>query len=151
MGHETQKTKWRLHEMKRTMNRPQRVYMTAKAHLETLEEEVKRIEQEYISAHEIKNADGTTPERIYCIMDEATFDRANEETGAEIVARGLEAEINAARQTLTAAEDALISYALTISPAGIRSTLERGAQKDYRVRQKLIDLVFRLDVSTVPR
>ena len=45
----------------------------------------------------------------------------------------------------------MIEYGLSIAPAGIRSTLAKGAKDNYTTRQKLIELVFRLDVSTVPR
>ena len=137
--------------MKRTTNKVQRDYMAAKALVETLEEREKQMEQAYIAAHGIINPDGTTPERIYCIMDEAVFDEANEESAAEIAACGLEAEYNDARAALIAAEDRLIEYGISIAPAGIRATLAKGAKVNYAARQKLIDLALRLDVSTVPR
>ena len=78
--------------MKRTTNKVQRDYMAAKALVETLEEREKQMEQAYIAAHGIINPDGTTPERICCIMDEAVFDKANEESAAEIAACGLKSE-----------------------------------------------------------
>lgn len=137
--------------MKLTTNKIQREYMAAKALVETLEDREKEIEQAYISAHSITNPDGSTPERIYCILDESVFDKATEETAAEIAACGLEVEHNAARAALKAAEDRMIEYGLSIAPAGIRSILAKGAKSNYTTRQKLIDLVFRLDVSTVPR
>ena len=61
--------------MKRTTNKIQREYMAAKALVQTLEEQEKQMEQAYIAAHGIVNPDGTTPERIYCIMDEAVLTR----------------------------------------------------------------------------
>ena len=137
--------------MKQATNKVQREYMAAKALVQTLEEREAQIEQAYIAAHGIVNPDGTTPERIYCIMDDAIFDKANEETAAEIAACGLEAEHNAANAALKSAEDRLIEYGLSISPAGIRSTLAKGAKDNYTIRKNLIDLVLRLDVSTVPR
>lgn len=137
--------------MKRTTNKVQREYMAAKALVQTLEDREREIERAYISAHSITNPDGSTPERIYCIMDDAVFDKANEETSAEIAACGLEVEHNAAKAALEAAEDRMIEYGLSIAPAGIRSTLAKGAKSNYTTRQKLIDLVFRLDVSTAPR
>lgn len=136
--------------MKKTTNKVQREYMVAKALVETLEERVKEMEQAYIATHSIVNPDGTIPERIFCILDEAVFDKANEESAAEIAACGLEAEYNAAQNALKAAEDRMVEYGISLAPAGIRAILERGA-KDYATRKKLIDLVFRLDVSTVPR
>ena len=58
-----------------TTNSVQRAYMLAKAHLQTLREQEIEIEKAYIAAHGIHNADGTTPEAVYYIKDEATFDR----------------------------------------------------------------------------
>ncbi len=136
--------------MKRTTNKIQREYMVAKALVETLEEREKEMEREYISAHGITNPDGTTPARIYCILDEAIFDKANEESAAEMASCGLEAEYNAAKDALKAAEGRMIEYGLSLAPAGVRSTLKKGAKDSYATRQKLIDLVLRLDVSTVP-
>lgn len=136
--------------MKKTTNKVQREYMAAKALVETLEGRVKEMEQAYIATHSITNPDGTIPERIFCILDEAVFDKANEESAAEIAACGLEAKYNAAQNALKAAEDRMVEYGISLAPAGIRAILERGA-KDYATRKKLIDLVFRLDVSTVPR
>ena len=137
--------------MKRTTNKVQRDYMAAKALVETLKEQEKQMEQAYIAAHGIINPDGTTPERIYFIMDEAIFDKANEESAAEIDACGLGDKCIAADAALKAAEDRMIEYGLSLAPAGIRAILAKGAKDNYTTRQKLIDLVFRLDVSTVPR
>ena len=103
--------------MKRTTNKIQREYMAAKALVQTLEEQEKQMEQAYIAAHGIVNPDGTTPERIYCIMDEAVFDEANKKSAAEIAACGLEAEYNDARAALIAAEDRLIEYSRVDSGA----------------------------------
>ena len=43
----------------------------------------------------------------------------------------------------------MIAYGLSIAPAGIRDTLERGVKENYTIRLKVIDAVFHLDVSTV--
>lgn len=72
-----------------TTNKAQRDYMTAKALLQTLEEREAEIEKAYIVANGIQNADGTIPERIYCIEDMETFDKANAETAAEVEGCGL--------------------------------------------------------------
>lgn len=132
-----------------TTNSIQRAYMLAKAHLQALEDQEAEVEQAYIIAKGIRNADGTIPERVYCIDDMETFDRANEETSAKIEGSGLWADILAARETLKAAEDAMIAYGISIAPAGIRATLERGVKKSLKTRQQMIDMTLRLDVSTV--
>lgn len=132
-----------------TTNSAQRAYMLAKAHLQALRNQEAEIERAYIAAHGIHNGDGTIPERVYCIDDMETFDRANEETSAEIEGSGLWADILAAEEALKAAEDVMIAYGLSIVPAGIRATLERGIKENYTIRLKVIDAVFHLDVSTV--
>ena len=106
-------------------------------------------ERAYIVAQGIHNGDGTIPERVYCIDDAETFERASAETSAEIEGSGLWADILAAEKQLKTAEDVMIAYGISIAPAGIRATLERGVKENYTIRQKVIDLVFRLDVSTV--
>lgn len=137
--------------MKKTMNQAQRDYMMAKARVEALEDQKEQMEQAYIAAHGIVNPDGSVPGRIFCIMDEAAFEKANEESAAEMTACGLEAEYNNAEAMLRAAEDRLIEYGLSVVLAGVRATLEGGAKGNYAVRQKMIELTLRLDVSTVPR
>lgn len=132
-----------------TTNSAQRAYMLAKAHLQALKEQEAEIERAYIVAQGIHNGDGTIPERVYCIDDAETFERASAETSAEIEGSGLWADILAAEKQLKTAEDAMIAYGLSIAPVGIRATLERGVKENYTIRQKVIDLVFRLDVSTV--
>lgn len=132
-----------------TTNSAQRAYMLAKAHLQALKEQEAEIERAYIVAQGIHNGDGTIPERVYCIDDAETFERASAETSAEIEGSGLWADILAAEKQLKTAEDVMIAYGISIAPAGIRATLERGVKENYTIRQKVIDLVFRLDVSTV--
>lgn len=135
--------------MKQTTNKVQREYMAAKALIKALREREKQMEQAYIATHGIINPDGTIPERIYCIMDDAVFEKANEESNAEVAACGLEDEYNVANETFKVAEERLIEYGISIAPAGIRDILAKGAKNNYTTRQKLIDLVLRLDVSTV--
>lgn len=96
-----------------------------------------------------RNPDGSAPEFLWCMDDDAAFDKANEEVSALISAAGLETALNAAKADLKAAEDRLIAYGLSLAPAGVRATLERGVKQNAATRQKLIDLTFRLDASTV--
>ena len=135
--------------MKKTTNKFQRAYMIAKANVKEIESRQKEIERKYISDHGIINSNGCTPEFIYNIDDEATFEKANEECSALIVSSGLEDELNAANAAMKSAEDRLIEYGLSIAPSGIRAALEKGAKENYTIRKKMLDLVFRLDVSTV--
>jgi hypothetical protein len=58
-------------------------------------------------------------------------------------------QILKARELLKQAENALIAYGLSIAPAREREILSRSAETNYTTRQKIIDLVFRLDTKTV--
>lgn len=83
------------------------------------------------------------------IEDDAAFEKANAECAALIASAGLEEELNAARAALKAAEDRLIAYGLSLAPAGVRATLEKAVRNNAATRAKVLDLTFRLDVSTV--
>lgn len=131
------------------MNKVQKNYMVAKATLQTYEGMMADIEKKYIAENGIKNKNGETPARVYCIDDDDVFNKANEETGKIIQESGLEEKINSANKNLKTAEDNMIKFALSIAPTKIRKTLERGAKENYTIRMKLIDYTFHLDVSTL--
>lgn len=135
--------------MKKTMNKIQLAYMVAKARVQEIESQQEEIEKKYIADKGIVNPDGSIPDFLWCMDDDAAFEKANEECSALIVAAGLESALNAARDTLKAAEDHLIAYGLSLAPAGVRATLERGVKQNATTRQKLVDLTFKLDVSTI--
>lgn len=135
--------------MKKTMNKFQRAYMIAKARVQEIESQQEEIEKKYIADNGIVNPDGSTPEFLWCMDDDAAFDKANEAVAALISAAGLESGLNAARDALKAAEDRLIAYGLSLAPASVRATLERGVKQNATIRQKVIDATYRLDVSTV--
>ena len=137
--------------MKQTMNKAQRDYLGAKARFEALVAQEKEMERAYITAHGIVNPNGSTPERIYCIDDDTAFEQAAAELSVQAAACGLEAEYDAARAALRAAEDRLIEYGFSLVPVGVRGTLEQAAKAKRAVRQQLLDLTLLLDVSTVPR
>ena len=96
--------------MKSTMNKAQRAYMVAKARVQEIESRQEEIEKKYISDKGIVNPDGSTPDFLWCMDDDASFEKASEECSALIVAAGLESALNAARDDLKAAEDRLIAY-----------------------------------------
>lgn len=135
--------------MKRTTNKYQKAYMTAKARVQEIESQQEAIEKKYITDNGIVNPDGSVPEFLYCMDDDAAFEKANAECAALIASAGLEEELNAARAALKAAEDRLIAYGLSLAPAGVRATLEDAVQRNAATRAKVLDLAFRLDVSTV--
>ncbi len=135
--------------MKKTTNKIQELYMLAKAHLEALEDKEKELERQYILDNGIINPDGSIPNYIYCIEDEEVFSKANEEQAATAEASGLWQEILTARANLTVAEAKLIEYGLSIIPAKERDILKKAAKENYTTHQKVIDMVLKLDVSTV--
>lgn len=104
--------------MKRTMNKIQKSYMTAKARVQEVESQQEAIEKKYIADNGIVNPDGSVPEFLYCMDDDAAFEKANDECAALIAAAGLEAALLSARSDLKAAEDRLISYGLSLAPPG---------------------------------
>ena len=127
----------------------QAAYDRAKARVQFIEAQQQEIEREYILAHKITNEDGTTPNSIYCIDDDTLFEQACDECNALIEAAGLCTAFSVARDELRAAENNLIVYGLSIAPAGVRATLEQAAKISASTRAKIIDLAFRLDISTV--
>lgn len=135
--------------MKKTTNKYQEAYMKAKAIVKSIESQQEEIEKKYISDNDIVNPDGSVPELIYCMDDDAAFEKANKECSALISAAGLEDKLSAARADLKSAEERLIEYGLSIAPAGVREVLRKEIKENACTRFKVIDLVFRLDVSTV--
>lgn len=131
------------------MNQYQEQYAAAKASVQAVEEMISAVEQDYIMAQGIVNPDNTVPRHIYCIGDEGLFDKANQECSALVNAKGLEVDLNNAKEELRKAEDALIAYGISIAPAGLKETLARGIDADCNIRSKMIDMVFRLDTATV--
>lgn len=131
------------------MNEVQKNYMVAKAALQTYEEMVTDIEKKYIAENGIRNENGEIPARVYCIDDENTFNKANEETAKIIHKIGIREKVSDAREILKSAEEDVIKFALSIAPTGIRKTLERGARENYKIRTELINTTLKLDVSTL--
>ena len=123
--------------------------MLAKANLDALEEIEADIERKYIAEHNIVNADGTTPTRIFCIDDDATFEKANAESAELPEMKANFKDVLEARDLLDEAENGLVAYGLSIAPEKERTVLEKAAATNYTTRRKIIDLVLRLDVSTV--
>ena len=54
--------------MKRTTNKYQKAYMTAKARVQEIESRQEAIEKKYISDNDIVNPDGSVPEFLYCCL-----------------------------------------------------------------------------------
>lgn len=138
--------------MRRTYNQFQETYMLAKAHLKTLEAHEKEIDHQYIIDNGIKNPDGSIPEYIYCIDDEPVFHKANIECSSIVIKSGLWSEILEARELLKSAEEELLKYALSVIPhmnAHEKEVLERAVVDNCTTRMKVIELVLKLDTTTV--
>lgn len=134
--------------MEKEYNTQQANYLLARTLLAAVEDREREVEQKYIADNSIVNGDGTTPERIYCIEDMDTFNKANAECSDVITRRGLWAEIVEARRMLKKAEELLVDYAIAIAPHTDRAAIAEVA-KNYTARQKIIALTMRLDTSTV--
>ena len=131
------------------MNKEQIAYAVAKAKLEALEEVANEREMAFILENAIENPDGSIPKHLWCMEDEDAFNIANTELGRIMTESGLEAELNAARSLLHKAEDELIAYGLSLAPERVRRTLEASARTDWKTREKILELTFRLDSVTV--
>ena len=131
------------------MNKEQIAYAVAKAKLEALEEAVNEQEMAFILENAIENPDGSIPKHLWCMEDEDAFNIANTELGRIMTESGLEAELNAARSLLHKAVDELIAYGLSLAPERVRRTLEASARTDWKTREKILELTFRLDPVTV--
>jgi len=134
------------------MNKQQKTYMLAKANLQTLEDQEREIERQYIINNNITNENGSIPDQIFMIDNEEIFDKANQEISEIIENNGLWDQILDARENLKQAEESLIEYGLNIIPTcfiGEKATLQKAVKTNYTTRQKIIDLVFKLDTSTV--
>lgn len=132
-----------------TINQQQEDYMVAKAHVMALESEEAKIERAYIKEHGIVNPDGSIPERVYDIFDFDVFDEALTATTAIMSATGLAQNMSTAEEALKEAEENLVSFGLSIAPASVREALARGAKTNVTIRKKLIDIILRLDASTI--
>lgn len=127
------------------MNEKQMAYAVAKAKLEVLEEAANEREMAFIIENAIENPDGSIPNHLWCMEDEDAFNIANTELSRIMTESGLEAELNAARRLLHKAEDELIAYGLSLAPERVRKTLEKSARTDWKTREKILELTFRLD------
>lgn len=128
------------------MNKEQKAYALAKAKVQTLFDMQQEHEAEFLKGSGYTNPDGEIPTRFWMIDDEKEFSRLCDEFDKSPL--NLTFQLNEAEKGLRVAEDALIDYALSITPAGPRETLNRNRNR-YNIRMKLLDIAFRLDTRTV--
>ena len=99
-------------------------------------------------------ARGATDRRgrvLWQIENDAVFDALEAEYQADPEAVKLQNANMEARAVLIKTEKALVAWALSIVPAGVRATLAPAAETDHATRKKIIDLAMRLDASTISR
>jgi hypothetical protein len=126
------------------MNQIQRAYKKAKADHEAVEKLIAKIEGDYITAHGIKNPDGTIPAYSWMIDDEEVM---------ETMLKDLEGELEKLeawkiREALKKAEDDLINYGFSILPQMKgRDKVEKkllGSGAIISLRQEWIAQIMRL-------
>lgn len=131
------------------MNKQRRNYAMAKSYLQLCEDREHEQEAAYIRDNGITNPDGTVPERLFCIEDEKLFDQACEDYDGSCY--DTTEDTAEARKQLRAAENDLIDFGLDL----LRRTHPKQAaildrhRNDYKTREKLIDIAFRLGTRTV--
>lgn len=133
------------------MNKIQNNYAVAKAYYETIDESIKDYEKQWIIDNDIKRLDGSTPDSLWqlCLDDEESmFLDYSERLDSDNGYQQLMDEKRIAKKLLHESEESLIDFGLSIAPTGIRETLEKG-RSNLRIREKLIDLAFRLDARTI--
>src|SRR5574344_476665 len=134
------------------MNKQQKNYMKDKAILETLEEQEKEIESQWIIDKGIKNPDGTIPKFTWTIEDDEIANKAIDDFGIYVESIGLWDRILQARENLKNSENDLCNYALSIIPMEKeRKLLQEAIKINSTIRQKIIDSAFKLDTKTVAR
>ena len=131
------------------MNNEQIAYMAAKALYETEAQTQKSLEKAWLKSIGAKNEDGTTPDSLWAYDGpEEDFDRIYTAYENSISMQAAAMRVDLALKDLKQAEEKLVDFALSIAPANIRDVLQANRRK-WKVRQKIIDLAFRLDASTL--
>jgi hypothetical protein len=123
------------------MNQIQKNYVTAKTAFKAIEEARNAEEAEFLKSK------GRDEKHIWMIDDEGVFDLLNKEFSD--TAGAFDTKYTIAREALKAAEKELVSFALSISPEGIRETLKAGSKR-VAGREELIAHIMRLDTATIP-
>lgn len=132
-------------------NAQQRAYSQALRSSEMAEARAAAHERAFLEAQGATDRRGLPARRLWQVENDATFDALEAEYQADPEAVELQGAEMAARSSLIKAEKALVAWALSIVPAGVRSTLAPAAETDRATRKKILDLAMRLDASTVSR
>ena len=128
----------------------QQAFRQAEKELEKLYGEKYRIEERYIAEKGIVNPDGTVPRNVLDIDDDDEFIEVDAVCFEFFEKIGLMKKFDAAEQALREARDNLIANGLDMLPKEYRAekeSLERAMQKSSSMREKVIDLILRLDTG----
>ena len=132
-------------------NAQQRAYSQALRSSKMAEAKSAAHERAFLVARGAIDRRGFPALRLWQVEDDAAFDALEGEYQTDPEAVELQSTEMAARVALVKAEKALVAWALSIVPAGVRATLAPAAETDHATRKKIIDLAMRLDASTVSR
>lgn len=136
--------------MKKTTNKQQKAYMRAKAALETLETMEHEMEEDFVKSLGVTNEDGSIPSRTWMIDNDEIAEKAIEDFGKIVEDFGLWEKLKKAKEDFKIAEEALVQYALSIIPfPKERATLTKAVKTSIKYREEVIEMVLKLDVSTV--
>ena len=128
----------------------QQAFRQAEKELEKLYGEKYRIEERYIAEKGILNPDGTVPRNVLDIDDDDEFIEADAVCSEFFEKIDLMKKFDAAEQALREARDNLIANGLDMLPKEYRAekeSLARAVQKSNSMREKVIDLILRLNTG----
>lgn len=129
----------------------QRAYNQARQASELAGARVAAHERAFLAARGATDRRGRPARFLWQIENDAVFDALEAEYQADPEAVKLQNADMEARAVLIKTEKALVAWALSIVPAGVRATLALAAETDHATRKKIIDLAMRLDASTISR
>lgn len=117
-------------------NAQQRAYSQALRSSEMAEASAAAHERAFLEARGATDRRGLPARRLWQVEDDATFDALEAEYQADPEAVELQGAEMAARAALIKAEKALVAWALSIVPAGVRATLAPRRRNEPRYQEK---------------
>ena len=132
------------------MNEVQKKYAFAKAQERTLTEIYDEAEAAFIADSGYRDPQtDQPPKHLYQIEDDGVFEELCEAFSVD-PANNWE-EVNRAKDALRKAEDELIEYGLSLCPVKVQEKLRKACKTRLKTREKILDLAFRLDPTTVKK
>ena len=134
----------------RKYSKEQKAYIEAKKALDILKDQEKKMEADFVKSLGVINEDGSTPTVTWAIDDDEIANKAIDDFGKIIEESGLWAKLVKAEENFRQAEENLVQYALSLIPFKKEREALTRVSNVLKHRQKIIDTVLRLDVSTLP-